>query len=160
MIDVLKLCNYLAEGRHLFAVEATFATLCDVGVRAALPAGARRLARRDRRAARGRDRARLARGRRCRVRRRRRARLGHAPGYRVPRDIGQGKFDALANIMAVPMHDVLLGPQLLFVALLCAVLMNLAWYAMFWRMLTGSRDTPGERRRGVRGDGARDRKRR
>ena len=38
------------------------------------------------------------------------ARLGHAPGYRVPRDVGQGKFDAMASIMAVPMHDVLLGP--------------------------------------------------
>ena len=167
VIDVLKLCNYLGlEGRrHLFAVEATFATnfvtwayarlyLLPVHVvwrgvivaprevvtapgspgRAALIAYAGG----DARA------------------------LGHAPGYRVPRDVGQGKFDALASIRAVPMHDVLLGPYYVaFVALLCAlILMNLAWYAMFWRMLyrLAQGDTPGESGDAVyEGDGARGR---
>ena len=86
--------------------------------------------------------------------------LGHAPGYQVPRDVGQGKFDALASIMAVPMHDVLLGPYYVaFVALLCAlILMNLAWYAMFWRMLyrLAQGDTPAESGDAVyEGDGAR-----
>ena len=165
VIDVLKLCNYLGlEGRrHLFAVEATFATnfvtwayarlyLLPVHVvwrgvivaprevvtapgspgRAALVAYAGG----DARA------------------------LGHAPGYRVPRDVGHGKFDALASIMAVPMHDVLLGPYYVaFVALLGAlILMNLAWYAMFWRMLyrLAQGDTPGESGDAVyEGDGAR-----
>ena len=165
VIDVLKLCNYLGlEGRrHLFAVEATFATnfvtwayarlyLLPVHVvwrgvivaprevvtapgspgRAALVAYA------------GGD----------------ANALGHAPGYRVPRDVGQGKFDALASIMAVPMHDVLLGPYYVaFVALLCAlIVMNLAWYAMFWRMLyrLAQGDTPAESGDAVyEGDGAR-----
>ena len=169
VIDVLKLCNYLGlEGRrHFFAVEATFATnfvtwayarlyLLPVHVvwrgvivaprevvtapgspgRAALVAYAGG----DARA------------------------LGHAPGYRVPRDVGQGKFDAIASIMAVPMHEVLLGPYYVaFVALLCAlIVMNLAWYAMFWRMLyrLAQGDTPAESGDAVyEGDGARDRKR-
>ena len=169
VIDVLKLFNYLGlEGRrHLFAVELTFATnfvtwayarlyLLPVHVvwrgvivaprevvtapgspgRAALVAYAGG----DARA------------------------LGHAPGYRVPRDVGQGKFDAMASIMAVPMHDVLLGPYYVaFVALLCAlIVMNLAWYAMFWRMLyrLAQGDTPAESGDAVyEGDGARDRKR-
>ena len=60
----------------------------------------------------------------------------------------------------VPMHDVLLGPYYVaFVVLLCAlILMNLAWYAMFWRMLyrLAQGDTPAESGDAVyEGDGAR-----
>jgi len=78
----------------------------------------------------------------------------------VPRDVGQGKFDAMASIKAVPMHDVLLGPyHVASVALGCAlILMHLVWYAMFWRVLyrLAQGDTPGESGDAVyEGDGAR-----
>ena len=169
VIDVLKLCNYLGlEGRrHFFAVEATFATnfvtwayarlyLLPVHVvwRGVIVAPREVVTAPG---SPGREALVAYAGGDARA-------LGHAPGYRVPRDVGQGKFDALASIMAVPMHEVLLGPYYVaFVALLCAlIVMNLAWYAMFWRMLyrLAQGDTPAESGDAVyEGDGARDRKR-
>ena len=60
---------------------------------------------------------------------------GHAPGYSVPRDVAQGKFDLLANIRALPTHECI--PMWWTASgFLCALLvMNLVWYLMFWNIL-------------------------
>jgi ceramide synthetase len=60
---------------------------------------------------------------------------GHAPGFSVPRDVGQGKFDLLANIRALPTHETI-PMWWTSTGFLCALLaMNLVWYLMFWNIL-------------------------
>jgi len=60
---------------------------------------------------------------------------GHAPGFLVPRDVGQGKFHLLENIRALPTHAAI--PMWWTASgFLCALLvMNLVWYLMFWNIL-------------------------
>ena len=55
------------------------------------------------------------------------SRRGHAPGFLVPRDVGQGKFHLLENIRALPTHETI--PMWWTASgFLCALLvMNLVW---------------------------------
>jgi len=60
---------------------------------------------------------------------------GHARGFSLPHDVGRGKFDVVANIIAMPTHANLplwWSASALLSALLA---MNVIWYLMFWRML-------------------------
>ena len=66
---------------------------------------------------------------RTRTRTRTLSRRGHAPGFLVPRDVGQGKFHLLENIRALPTHETI--PMWWTASgFLCALLvMNLVWSA-------------------------------
>ena len=60
---------------------------------------------------------------------------GHAPGFVVPRDVGQGKFHLLENIRALPTHATI---PLWWTASLCLcalLVMHVVWYLMFWNIL-------------------------
>uniref|UniRef100_A0A7S0NXH9 TLC domain-containing protein n=1 Tax=Calcidiscus leptoporus TaxID=127549 RepID=A0A7S0NXH9_9EUKA len=60
---------------------------------------------------------------------------GHAPGFKWPTSVGDGTFDVLANIAAVP-NSSRLPAYWTFNLLLTALLaMHAMWYLMFWRIL-------------------------
>ena len=61
---------------------------------------------------------------------------GHAPGFRWPGSVGDGTFDVVASVLAVPAHATLLPGYWTFCALMTVLLgMHWMWYALFWRIL-------------------------
>ena len=73
--------------------------------------------------------------------------FGPDDGFVVPRDLGSGRFDLLANLFALPTHETIpmWWSATLFLGALA--LMNLIWYLMFWHMLyrmVVDGDTPNE----------------
>jgi len=60
---------------------------------------------------------------------------GHAPGFLMPRDVGQGKFHLLENIRALPTHETIPMWWTATGFLIALLVMNLVWYLMFWNIL-------------------------